>query len=87
MRRLVSYICGMVFILAMTDIGVTQGKKDPKSGEINTPPAKGERKTTKLRAGDAAPDFTLIELKKKNEVKLSSFAGKKPVVLIFGSYT
>ncbi|MSQ93556.1 MAG: redoxin domain-containing protein [Gemmataceae bacterium] len=40
-----------------------------------------------LRAGDPAPDFTLPDLKKTKEVKLSSFQGKKPVVLIFGSYT
>jgi hypothetical protein len=34
-----------------------------------------------LNLGDPAPDFTL------NQVRLSSFQGKKPVVLIFGSYT
>lgn len=78
---------GLVVGLTVTDIGVGQGKKDPKTGEINTPPAKGERKNTMLRAGDPAPDFTLPDLKKTKEVKLSSFQGKKPVVLIFGSYT
>jgi peroxiredoxin len=68
-------------------LGEFQGKKDPKTGEINTPAAKGERKTTALRSGDMAPDFTLPDLKKTKDMKLSSYQGKKPVVLIFGSYT
>ncbi|GIW81560.1 MAG: hypothetical protein KatS3mg105_3367 [Gemmatales bacterium] len=37
--------------------------------------------------GKTAPDFTLQTLDGKSRVRLSSFAGKKPVALIFGSYT
>lgn len=37
--------------------------------------------------GKPAPDFTLKSLDGKSEVKLSSFKEKKPVALIFGSYT
>ena len=37
--------------------------------------------------GQDAPDFTLKALHGEKTVKLSSFRGKKPVVLIFGSYT
>ena len=41
--------------------------------------------------GDAAPDFDLPYAKSPEDlektVKLSSYAGKKPVALIFGSYT
>jgi hypothetical protein len=38
--------------------------------------------------GDVAPDFDLPMLGMKDTtVKLSSFAGKQPVALIFGSYT
>jgi len=40
-----------------------------------------------LRVGDKAPDFTLSDPQGKQKVTLSSFRGKKPVVLIFGSYT
>jgi len=47
-----------------------------------------------LKAGDDAPDFELTVLDRKNpnkktsdKIKLSSFEGKKPVVLFFGSYT
>jgi hypothetical protein len=87
MRRLILAFCGLTLALGVGEIGIGQGKKDDKSGEINSPPAKGERKSTKLRAGDPAPDFTLPDVKKINIVTLSSFAGKKPVVLIFGSYT
>lgn len=40
------------------------------------------------KAGDRAPDFKLAYAKKKSKlVKLSSFAGKRPVALVFGSYT
>ena len=37
--------------------------------------------------GKPAPDFQLKTVDGKNEVKLSSFEGTKPVALIFGSYT
>jgi hypothetical protein len=42
----------------------------------------------KLHVGDAAPDFTLTKLDKSAQVQLSALtAERKPVVLIFGSYT
>jgi hypothetical protein len=41
----------------------------------------------KLHVGDAAPDFALNSQDGKSRVRLSSFKGSKPVVLIFGSYT
>lgn len=40
-----------------------------------------------LHLGDPAPDFSLPTLDHKNTVRLSSFRGSKPVVLVFGSYT
>ena len=40
-----------------------------------------------LHVGQPAPDFTLPTLEKSAHVKLSSFRGQKPVVLVFGSYT
>lgn len=58
-----------------------------RPGEIITPAAKGERHKDRLKVGDPAPDFTLPTLKGDDEVTLSSFQGKKPVVLIFASYT
>ncbi len=40
-----------------------------------------------VHPGDTAPDFQLPTLDHKSEVQLSSFRGKQPVVLVFGSYT
>lgn len=40
-----------------------------------------------LQPGQAAPDFSLATLDKGQTVQLSSFRGKEPVVLVFGSYT
>ncbi len=39
------------------------------------------------REGDPAPDFELRDAAGKNPVRLSDFKGKKPVALIFGSFT
>ena len=39
------------------------------------------------RVGDLAPDFDLPTVDRKSRVTLSSFRGKQPVVLVFGSYT
>ena len=45
-----------------------------------------------IEVGRPAADFVLKKLKvdpkeKESRVRLSSFAGQRPVVLIFGSYT
>jgi hypothetical protein len=40
-----------------------------------------------VNVGDMAPDFALSTLDKSRVVRLSSFRGSKPVVLVFGSYT
>jgi hypothetical protein len=40
-----------------------------------------------LQPGQAAPDFALGLLDKSAKVQLSSFRGREPVVLVFGSYT
>ncbi len=39
------------------------------------------------KAGDLAPDFTLSDISGTKSVTLSDFRGKKPVALVFGSYT
>ena len=39
------------------------------------------------RAGDIAPDFTLYDIDGKDSVTLSELRGKKPVALVFGSFT
>ena len=39
------------------------------------------------RVGDLAPDFTLRTIDRQTEITLSAQRGRRPVVLIFGSYT
>ena len=39
------------------------------------------------RTGDLAPDFTLTDSSSPETVTLSEFRGKKPVALVFGSFT
>ena len=39
------------------------------------------------KAGDLAPDFTLADISGTRSVTLSDFRGKKPVALVFGSFT
>jgi len=41
----------------------------------------------RLQEGDQAPDFTLRSLDGKRTATLSDYRGKKPVALVFGSYT
>jgi hypothetical protein len=40
-----------------------------------------------LQVNSVAPDFDLETYDKSGHVQLSSFRGKQPVVLVFGSYT
>ena len=41
----------------------------------------------RLKVGEASPDFALKTADSSGEVRLSSFRGQQPVVLIFGSHT
>ena len=45
----------------------------------------GDRKSPKV--GDFAPDFELQDPEGNVSVRLSDFRGKRPVALVFGSYT
>ena len=49
-RRLSISCMSILFCLAEAQRGMSQTKK---GGEVNTPPAFGERKTTKLRPGES----------------------------------
>ena len=39
------------------------------------------------RVGDIAPDFELMDTNGKNPVRLSALIGKRPIALVFGSFT
>ncbi len=45
------------------------------------------KKDTAPAVGSYAPNFKLKTMDGAKEVELASFKGKKPVVLVFGSYT
>ncbi len=45
------------------------------------------RKEGALKVGDRAPDVSLVALDGRTRVSLSERMGKRPLVLIFGSYT
>ena len=40
-----------------------------------------------LEVGVPAPDFSLVRQGRSDRVTLSSYRGRRPVVLVFGSYT
>jgi peroxiredoxin len=39
------------------------------------------------KVGDLAPDFELTDTNGENLIRLSDFRGRKPVALVFGSFT
>ncbi len=58
----------------------------PKRKGARHPPG-ASRRVAGAAVGEPAPDFTLASPDGKTQVTLSSFRGKRPVALIFGSYT
>ena len=66
-------------MLVVAEAAEAQRQRGRRKGDLRTP--------DKLNVGDTAPDFSLKTLDGKETVTLSQFKGKKPVVLIFGSYT
>jgi peroxiredoxin len=60
-------ILSVIFLCALAAVSFAQVPQTPQ---------------TKLKVGDAAPDFTLTDTD-GNKVKLSDFKGKKNVVLAF----
>jgi len=65
----------------------------PSAGQSDkSRPAHSRYTTPDLKVGDMAPDFELIQLDESGSnqtqrVKLSSWQGRKPVLLFFSSYT
>ena len=54
---------------------------------VPMPPLWKSARRGRLDVGDTAPDFELETPGKKRTVRLSDFVDKRPVVLVFGSYT
>lgn len=63
--------------------GGAAGRRQGQSRQPNQPrAAQGD-----LNVGDLAPDFALAPRDGGDRVALSSFRGRSPVALVFGSYT
>ena len=56
-------------------------------GDVMSSPFYGSLMTPELEPGDRAFDFELPLLDGSGRVRLSDFAGERPVALVFGSYT
>ena len=48
---------------------------------------KQEHEPRAPRAGDPAPDFELADARGEHPVRLSDLPGRRPVALVFGSFT
>ncbi|HYK42225.1 MAG TPA: hypothetical protein VE007_07515 [Thermoanaerobaculia bacterium] len=46
-----------------------------------------KRQEGKLKVGDRAPDVTLVGLDGQSNVRIADRIGRRPLVLVFGSYT
>ena len=56
-------------------------------GRGQRPGGRGRSRSDTIKAGDKAPDFTLKSPDGKQTMRLSEYRGKRPVALVFGSYT
>ncbi len=79
MIRLLIFLMTTILFVQASPPSLAQGQANRKPGDLRMPDT--------LAVGDLAPDFRLKTKDGKHEVRLSGFRGKKPVVLIFGSYT
>jgi hypothetical protein len=64
-------------LLLLAALAAAAQPVDPRTG----------RSEGKLRSGDEAPAFTLKRSGQDARVSLASFRGKRPVALVFGSFT
>ncbi len=79
--------CRRIMLFTILCLSLTPVTAQPYLGGEHAKVRTNWRVPDKLRVGDAAPDFKLKTKDFTREVELSSFKGKRPVVLIFGSYS
>lgn len=77
MRHPVGILMTIALLAGSTVLGQQRGGRH--GGDLRMPDT--------LRVGDTAPDFKLKTKDGSREVTLSGFKGKRPVVLVFGSFT
>ena len=71
--------------LAMSNCACAQNKKKEDIRKLIK--EHKARKDAAPTVGSVAPNFKLKTMDGEKSVELASFKGKKPVVLVFGSYT
>lgn len=74
----------IVAVVFLSMSGLPAQRPSPQVREIMRTMGHGEGR---LQPGDLAPDFDLRLVQSENRVRLSSFRGKRPVALVFGSYS
>lgn len=67
----------VVILVALPAVSQSPNRSGTISGRSNKSP----------QVGEPAPDFNLRTKDGKMQVQLSSFRGRRPAVIIFGSYT
>lgn len=67
----------VVILVALPAVSQSPNRSGTTPGRSNKSP----------QVGEPAPDFNLRTKDGKMQVQLSSFRGKRPVVIILGSYT
>ena len=77
-----------ILVLALFLGGCASGKITPSLFLNEKRGLQGDfRRVDTVHVGEMAPDFKLKTMDGKHTVRLGQFRGKRPVVLIFGSYT
>jgi hypothetical protein len=74
----------LAMALLLASLAFVHGQPPPAARALMEKMGRGEGS---LKPGDPAPDFSLRVAKSGRKVRLSSFKGKRPVALVFGSYT
>lgn len=77
---------GLPVLLLMLGCATAPVEPPPLLNGVRSRPGDLRRVDT-VMVGDRAPDFRLKTLDGQRTIRLSAFRGKRPVVLIFGSYT
>lgn len=92
--RLVRKIFGLALALGLV-VGLALAQQSPsQESEARSQSPRAQEfahrfssREGKLKTGDVAPGFDLKKLHSEEQVRLADFKNKKPVALIFGSYT
>jgi len=64
-----------------------ESEPDPERQEVMAEAISRYRRQDRLEVGDPVPPLALARLEEPGSVRLDGFAGARPLMLIFGSYT